>query len=178
MTQSDMIETTITYLEMVDDPGHRAGPCPVKKTALLRTDNIPVHYYRYLYGTVGRDHIWYERQLMDDEMLSDIIHNEGIEITVAYVGGVPAGYFELDLSDLPTVDLAYFGLIPDFVSMGLGKWLLMTAIETAWDKGADRLTVNTCTLDSPRALPLYQKLGFTPYAQEHKEIEVPALQDG
>ena len=131
MFKSGSLETTITYLEMIEAPGHRPGPCPVKKTALLRADNTPVHFYRYLYETVGRDHIWYERNIMSDETLAALIHREGIEITVVYVGGAPAGYFELDLSDMPNVDLVYFGIIPDFISMGLGKWLLMTAIETA-----------------------------------------------
>jgi hypothetical protein len=32
--------------------------------------------------------------------------------------------------------------------------------------------VETCTLDGPAALPLYQKMGFTPYAQEQKLIVV------
>jgi len=167
------LKTTITYLEMAKPARHWPGPCPVKKTALLRAENIPVHFYRYLYDTVGRDHIWYERSMMNDAALAEAIHKDGIEITVAYVGGVPAGYFELDFSALPAVDLVYFGIVPDFISMGLGKWLLMTAIETAWDREPERLTVNTCTLDSPRALPLYQKLGFVPYAQEHREFEVP-----
>ena len=34
----------------------------------------------------------------------------------------------------------------------------------------ERLWVHTNTLDHPRALPLYQKLGFVPYAQEKAEI--------
>lgn len=172
MKECDAVETVITYLEMTEHPGHWPGPCPVKKTALLRAGNIPVHFYRYLYDTVGRDHLWVDRKAMSDEALAVAIHKDGIEITVAYVSGAPAGYFELDFSDMPTADLAYFGIIPDFVAMGLGKWLLMTAIETAWDREPERLTVNTCTLDSPRALPLYQKLGFVPYAQEHRVVEV------
>jgi hypothetical protein len=30
--------------------------------------------------------------------------------------------------------------------------------------------VQTCTLDHPRALPLYQQMGFIPFAQEEAEI--------
>jgi ribosomal protein S18 acetylase RimI-like enzyme len=30
------------------------------------------------------------------------------------------------------------------------------------------MTVNTCTLDHPRALALYQRLGFTPIAREER----------
>jgi hypothetical protein len=31
--------------------------------------------------------------------------------------------------------------------------------------------VQTCTLDHPRALPMYQRMGFSPYAQEEAELE-------
>jgi hypothetical protein len=34
------------------------------------------------------------------------------------------------------------------------------------------VAVQTCTLDHPAALPLYQKLGFTPVAQK-KEVVHP-----
>ena len=37
----------------------------------------------------------------------------------------------------------------------------------AWDRpGTRRVTVNTNTLDHPRALPLYQKAGFAPVRRE------------
>ena len=37
----------------------------------------------------------------------------------------------------------------------------------AWDRpGAARVTVNTNSLDHPRALPLYQKAGFVPVRRE------------
>ncbi|TIX52655.1 MAG: GNAT family N-acetyltransferase, partial [Mesorhizobium sp.] len=42
----------------------------------------------------------------------------------------------------------------------------------AWSHGPRRVTVQTCTLDHPAALPLYQKLGFAPVAQK-KEIVHP-----
>ena len=56
---------------------------------------------------------------------------------------------------------------------GLGGWLLQSAIELAWDKGPKKLTVNTCTLDHPKALPLYQKMGFQPTRREDFTIDDP-----
>ena len=35
--------------------------------------------------------------------------------------------------------------------------------------------MNTNTLDHPKALPLYQPMGFVPYAQERKIIDDPRL---
>ena len=72
-------------------------------------------------------------------------------------------------SEAGVIDLAYFGMVPEVVGRGLGSWLMKTAILTAWDQpGATKVTVNTCTLDHPRALALYQKNGFTPVRREDK----------
>jgi hypothetical protein len=34
--------------------------------------------------------------------------------------------------------------------------------------------VETCTLDSPAALPLYQRMGFTPYDRQSKLVTLPS----
>ncbi|HPD94006.1 MAG TPA: hypothetical protein PLG62_16205, partial [Pararhodobacter sp.] len=53
------------------------------------------------------------------------------------------------------------------VGQGLGSFLLKTAILTGWDRpGTHLMTVNTCTLDHPRALAQYQRMGFTPARTE------------
>jgi GNAT superfamily N-acetyltransferase len=89
------------------------------------------------------------------------------------VGGQPAGYFELVPRDDNVVELEYFGLIPVFHGRGLGKWLLAEAIRAAWAKEPSKLIMETNSLDGPRALALYQKMGFTPYAQEPQVLIVP-----
>jgi GNAT superfamily N-acetyltransferase len=85
---------------------------------------------------------------------------------------VPAGYFELDCRNREEIWLAYFGIIPEFRGRGLGKWLLSEAIAAAWLRKPERVRVETCTLDDPRALPLYQRMGFVPYERRHKVMEV------
>ena len=68
-----------------------------------------------------------------------------------------------------------FGLMPHCVGRGLGRYLLYSAIEQAWSYEPERLTVNTNTMDHPRALPLYQRMGFVPYRQEEQEIIDPEI---
>ena len=51
---------------------------------------------------------------------------------------------------------------------GFGYFFLYHATLNAWSKPISKLLVNTCTLDHPRALPLYQRLGFVPYAREDR----------
>ena len=84
--------------------------------------------------------------------------------------GWPAGFFVLDARQEGVVELAYFGLVPQVLGQGLGSFLLRSAVVMAWDRtGTRRMTVNTCTLDHPRALGLYQRHGFVPVRREARQ---------
>ena len=164
------LETVVTYLKMTAETLHHVPPPANIKLMLLRAENITTDFYRFLYATVGKSFEWNDRSNLGDEELSTVIHGPGTEVWVVYVNGQPAGYFELAPRDGNTVELEYFGLVAEFRGRGLGKWLLAEAIRAAWAKQPVKVIVETCTLDGPAALPLYQKMGFTPYAQDHKVI--------
>ena len=167
------LKMTVTYLKMDKPPAEHIHPPANIKLALMRLEKPPVRYYRYLYGAVGDSYDWVDRTLLSDEQLEKEITAKGIDIYVAHVGGVPAGYFELDSRTSGEVWLAYFGIVADYFGIGLGKWLLHEAISTAWAMEPQTVRVETCTLDHPRALPLYQRMGFVPYERKEKTTEVP-----
>ena len=171
-----MLDVKITYLEMTERPRlpqviHPAGTT----VALLRAQRPPVAFYRFLYDTVGEPWLWYERRLSSDEALEAIIHDELVEIYVLYADGNPAGFAELDRRETTEIELAYFGIMPGHIGQGLGRYLLRWAIDTAWAHEPKRLWVNTCTLDHPKALPLYQQMGFRPYKQVERRIVDPRV---
>ena len=167
---------TITRLEMTEKPGRPAGHPPHGiQVALLRARRPTVAFYRFLYNVVGAAWLWYERRAMDDDTLAAIVQDDAVEIYVLYLEGVPAGYAELDRRVKPEIELAYFGLMPEFIGRGLGDYLLSTAIDTAWSYEPSRLWVHTNTLDHPRALSLYQRHGFTVYDQEQRILPDPRL---
>ena len=148
-------------------------PRPVNIPLLLmHAEKPPVGFYRYLYDAVGRVFHWVDRKKLPDEQLRAIIEDPGVELWVLYVRGAPAGYFELDARDKTDIELVYFGLLDDFQGLGLGKWFLSEAIAAGFAHSPKRLRVETCTLDGPAALPLYQKLGFVPVARKDKTMEL------
>lgn len=170
------VEMVITYLQMKRRPAHPPVTHPGERVALLRAERPTISFYRYLYDTVGEPWMWYERRLMCDETLKRIVHNPKVEIYVLYAHGVPAGYAELDARVPGEVELAYFGLVPQFIGRGLGKFLLRSALDTAWDKDVGRVWVHTCNFDHPRAIAVYQRAGFVPYKQETELIDDPRSQ--
>lgn len=162
----------ITHLEMTAPPPQRLPAPSGPKLALMRAEAMPLHFYRYLYEQVGRPHHWLMRRDVPDAELAAAIHAEDTEIEVLYVDGAPAGFWELDLSARPgTVEIRYFGLVPDFQGRGLSKFFLSAAIFAGWAHNPGKLTIHTNTLDSPRALILYQKLGFRPVGWSEEEVE-------
>jgi GNAT superfamily N-acetyltransferase len=173
-TNAAAVETVVTYLEMTEPP-RMLPPQPVgPRVALMKVDTVPLHFYRYLYATIGHDWLWVERLELDDDALAKMVQRDGIEISVLYANGAPAGYFELDLAGGETVDLVYFGLMRDWTGRKIGPWLLGCAVMEAFSAEAERLTINTCTLDHPSALRLYQRIGFQPVRRETKSLTIPA----
>lgn len=168
------VETTVTYLVMDARP-RQLPPLPAApRLALMRAENIPAHFYRYLYAAVGGSWLWVERLNLSDDALSEKIHRLGVDVFVLYANGVPAGYYELDVSDSAHARLVYFGLTPDWIGRRIGPWFLGAAVTDAFARGGKEVLVNTCTFDHPAALPLYQRMGFRPIRRENRQIRVPA----
>lgn len=167
------IPMVVTFLEMTSKPSALPPPMPKGKVAIMRAAHPPVHFYRYLYDTIGDPYFWVDRRKLSDKALGEIVQHPEVELHVLYLDGNPAGMAELDLRDAATGQLAYFGLMPEAIGKRLGYFFCYHAVMNAWARPISKLLINTCTLDHPRALPLYQRLGFVPYAREDRYIELP-----
>jgi GNAT superfamily N-acetyltransferase len=168
-----LLDDVITYLEMRERPSLPRVHPPHAKLALMRAEDCTVSFYRYLYETVGTPWLWYERRLLDDAALAAEIGKPTTEIFVLYVGGVPAGYFELDTAPADETELRYFGLIPEFIGRRLGPFLLQAAVDRAWERPIHRFWVHTRAFDHPKALGHYQRAGFVVYARQPLRFEDP-----
>ena len=172
-----MLSTVVTYLEMTSKPNMPSLPYPSMKIALMRAQKPTISFYRYLYDGIGEAWLWYERRIMSDRDLALIIQDEQVEVYVFYVGGVPAGLGELDRRFKMDIELAYFGLLPEFRGRRLASYFLRWLIDQAWTYEPDRFWVHTCDLDHPRALPLYQRAGFRPYKREERTFKNPQTEE-
>ncbi len=157
-----MSAVTITYLEMRD----RSQLCP-KTTSDPRFRVLEVtekngEFNRSLYILVGEAWAWQDKVAWSSDEWKTYAVSEHLKTFVAYIDEDIAGYFELMIHE-DTVEIAYFGLAPDFIGKGLGGALLTRAIEAAWQLDPTRVWVHTCTLDHPAALANYLSRGMTIY---------------
>ncbi|WP_375194429.1 GNAT family N-acetyltransferase [Sphingobium sp.] len=168
------IATIVTHLEMRERP--RPAPIPPAPLRLVPWKAPALDAYRALFRRVGEPWLWFSRLAMSDEALSAIIHDPAVQIYAATdPRGVEVGLLELDFRSLPDCELAFFGLVPQHVGKGFGKWLMAQAKALAWRKDVTRFWVHSCTLDSPAALGFYRKAGFLPYKREVEIFADPRL---
>jgi len=166
------VAVTITYLEQTARPLLPTPARPRGKVAILRAEDPPVHYYRYLYRLVGDPWKWVSRRRLDDDALAEIIHDPSVYIYILYVNGVPGGFGEIDNRDAEAAEIKFFGLSPEQTGRGLGPYFLTNIIDLAWSLEPKRLRLETCTLDHPAALPLYQKMGFRVFDRREGEVQL------
>ena len=165
-TQDQAIEVKRTYLQMTDPAELNSAKIADEHVQVVRAAACPVSFFRYLYTEVGRKYHWVDRLGWTDDEARDYLAQPCVSLWVMYYDGSPAGYFELKQHDDGSTEIAYFGLLQEFIGRGLGKHLLTCAVEQAWATGARRIWLHTCTLDDQAALPNYIKRGFRPFKEE------------
>ena len=128
-------------------------------------------FNRDLYFRVGEQWQWIDKRLWTDEQWKEYALALGLRSFAAYYDDALAGYYELREESEPdgrnaAVEIAYFGLLPEFIGRGLGGALLTSALEEAWRLSPERVWVHTCNRDHPQALANYQARGMIVYKVE------------
>lgn len=164
----ERVEYVVTYLEMEARPGYPRPHVPSgAASALISSDRPPLWWFLTLYDTVGSAYEWTDQRTLPRAEVEAFLADPDVGLFTLMRAGWPHGFFVLDGRTRGVVDLTYFGLVPQVIGQALGRFLIQTAVHMAWDRpGTARVTVNTNSLDHPRALPLYQKAGFAPVRRE------------
>jgi GNAT superfamily N-acetyltransferase len=167
------IATVVTYLEMRVRPRLRRTSRP-GEWSLLRV-NQDRDRYRALFRAVGEPWLWFSRMVMSDEVLAGILGSPGVQAFALHDGMRDIGLLELDFRQGDECELAYFGVIPEVIGQGAGRYLMNEAIRRAFARPIRRFFVHTCSLDHPAALPFYIRSGFTAYMRAIEVADDPRL---
>jgi len=173
MKTTSAIKVTRTYLEMRDaselQPAHSDEP----RVRIKQLQDCTPSLYRHLYVEVGKNYYWIDRLPWTDKEIAAHLNRPEISLWLMTYDEALAGYFELRRCEDGSTEIAYFGLLPEFIGRGLGKHLLTRATEQAWADGANCVWLHTCTLDDKAAMPNYLSRGFRPFKTEEYTMELP-----
>lgn len=168
------IAMVVTHLEMRAPP--RLKPAAGYIGLSLRPVTAPTpEWYRHVYRRVGEAWLWFSRLKLDDDALAAIITDADVEVYALQHEGQDVGLLELDFREAKSCELAFFGVIPEMIGTGAGRFLMTAATDRAWSRPIERFHVHTCTLDHPSALAFYRRSGFIAYRQEIEIAEDPRL---
>ncbi len=172
MKTASSIEVTRTYLEMRHPTQLNAARNDDPRIRVEQMHECSPSFFRFLYVEVGRNYYWIDRLPWTDEDIAAHLSQPQISLWLMTEDSANVGYFELRRCEDGAVEIAYFGLLPEFIGRGLGKHLLTCAVERAWAEDANRVWLHTCTLDDKAAMPNYLKRGFRPFKTERYVVEL------
>jgi GNAT superfamily N-acetyltransferase len=164
------VGAVVTFLEMNARPA--PAPVPESPLSMTRWDAVDPARYRVLFRTVGARWLWFSRLAMSDAQL---LARAGEVHEVRDADGHAAGMLELDFRTDGVCKILFLGLVPALAGQGHGRWLFAETLNRAWAPGVAQVTVHTCTLDHPAALPAYLRAGFVACGRAFESFPDPRL---
>ena len=167
--RGDTSALVTTYLEMRSPEQLRPKRCTSARFQIREWNERDWRFNRDLYFAVGELWQWIDKRPWTDEQWQEYAAAPALRTFAAYQGDILAGYYELRRDTDGGVEIAYFGLLREFIGRGLGGALLTSAIEEAWRMTPKRVWVHTCNFDHPQALANYQARGMIVYKVEETQ---------
>ena len=140
---------------------------PLENLHLEKVEPTDFQLNKFFYKQIGKKHRWVDRLIWNENQWIRYINNSNVKTYILQDGNDLAGYFEqiFDQKKLE-YEIAYFGILQDYVGKRLGGYLLSEAIKKSFLMGANRVWVHTCSLDHKHALKNYLSRGMKIFKSE------------
>jgi len=119
---------------------------------------------KFFYKQIGKKHQWVDRLIWQDKNWIEYVSNKNLKTFILQKNNDFVGYFEL-LFNKNECEIAYFGILEEFIGNGYGGFLLSEAIRIGFNN-ANRIWVHTCSLDHPNAIENYKSRGMKVFKTE------------
>ena len=165
------LQTIVTHLAMEAPlPGPSTSPDWPSDIRFTHEPDFSLAAYRDLYDRVGRAWHWVNRRHLSASHLGAVVHHPATEIYVLRRDMAAIGFVEVNYKLFPQVEIVFVGLVEGEIGGGLGRKMVDSMLNDIKARHARRIIIQTCTLDHPSALRLYQKVGFR--AHNRKQVEI------
>ena len=162
---------TIQHLEMLDPHDLTPSSNEREDLRMVKVDPPDGQRNKWFYVEVGRKWCWTDRLPWTLEQWSDYASRPDIETWYGQWRDQTIGYCELCIQSDRSVQIAYFGLLPERIGRGWGGQFLTMTTRQAWMlPGTWRVWLHTCSDDHPHALANYKARGFRVFKVEEYPI--------
>ena len=126
---------------------------------------------KFFYKEIGRKHNWTDRLVWSDKKWINYLESSEVNTYILKYNKDFIGYFE-QIIDKEKLDceIAYFGILEEYIGKKLGGYLLSEAIKISFNIGSKRIWVHTCSLDHKNALRNYISRGMKIFKSEIMNI--------
>ena len=140
---------------------------PFKDLYLEKVNPPDFQLNKFFYKEIGKKHNWMDRLVWDDKKWINYLENSRVNTYVLKYKKDFIGYFE-QIFDKEKLDceIAYFGILKEYIGKKLGGYLLSEAIKISFNIGSKRIWVHTCSLDHKNALQNYLSRGMKVFKSE------------
>ena len=122
---------------------------------------------KFFYKEIGKKHRWTDRLSWSDRKWIDYLENAGVNTYILKQNEDLIGYFEqIFYKDELDCEIAYFGILEEYIGKQLGGYFLSEAIKISFKIGSKRMWVHTCSLDHKNALKNYISRGMKIFKSE------------
>ena len=122
---------------------------------------------KFFYKNIGKKHKWVDRLVWTDQDWIDYVSKKKLSTYILKEKEELVGYFELIFyQDIRELEIAYLGILEEYVGKKLGGYLLSEAIKKSFSLGATRTWVHTSSLDHKNALKNYLARGMKIFKSE------------
>jgi hypothetical protein len=116
------VANVATFLEMTSRPATLAE-IQADDLLIRQWQDPDLAAYRALFKLIGEPWLWQSRLFMPDAKLASIFRNPDIEIYRLFRDETVAGLLELDFTSPGECELSFFGLVPQEIGKGAGRFL-------------------------------------------------------
>ncbi len=102
--------------------------------------------YLSLYNEIGATWNWYNRRMINEKELEQILNNPKTIVYQYYSNDQLIGFGETFRHDTTNTELVYFGLKMDFLGKGHGKAFFHQLINETFTTNTKRIWLHTCEL--------------------------------
>ena len=145
-----------------------------KNNCKLEIKNPPdFQVNKFFYKQIGKSYRWIDRLVWDDAKWMSYTNNSNLETYILRENEDLIGFFELLFNPKASkCEVAYFGILDQYIGKNYGKYLLTEALNLGFRKNTKKVWLHTCSLDHKHALKNYLGRGMKIFKSETINLDI------